>query len=207
MRVIGGRFGGRKLVGFDEDHIRPTSDRVKESLFNILRHEIDLQPDMDHEVVVLDLFSGTGNLAFEALSRGAKHVVCVEKSKRSIEIIKKNRSGLEVSNSQCQIVQKDVFVFLKAGTKNLEIEKPFDIILIDPPFTEKIAHKVMETLAQSPSLFDIHTVIAIESSRRERLDKEYLQLSLTDQREFGDKKLSFFKKRESHEKDSLSGEL
>ena len=128
MRVIGGRFGGRKLVGFDEDHIRPTSDRVKESLFNILRHEIDLQPDMDHEVVVLDLFSGTGNLAFEALSRGAKHVVCVEKSKRSIEIIKKNRSGLEVSNSQCQIVQKDVFVFLKAGTKNLEIEKPFDII-------------------------------------------------------------------------------
>ena len=83
MRIISGKFKGRNLVSFKADHIRPTMDRVKETLFNKWMHEVD-------DSLFLDLFSGTGSLGLEALSRGARHVTFVEKSNKSIQIIKEN---------------------------------------------------------------------------------------------------------------------
>src|ERR1700728_2910160 len=105
MRIIAGLFKGHKLVSFDEDHIRPTTDRVKESVFNILTPMIE-------GARVLDLFSGTGNLGFEALSRGAVKVDMIEKSPRSIAIIKKNIAHLKVTQG-VEIHREDAVNFVK----------------------------------------------------------------------------------------------
>ena len=90
MRIISGKFKGRVLSSFQADHIRPTTDRVKETLFNKWMHYLE-------DAHVIDLFSGTGNLGLEALSRGAKHVIFVEKNASSIKILKKTLSYLKLT--------------------------------------------------------------------------------------------------------------
>lgn len=178
MRVISGKFGGRRLVSFSADHIRPTSDRVKESLFNKLNEFWD-------SARVLDLFSGTGNLAIEALSWGASSVESVELNSKSLEIMKKNFDLIGIK-SEAKVIKSDVIKYLK----NYKGE-PFDVVLIDPPFTEKMAHAVMETLATS-KVWGPHTIIAIEYSKHEKMESQYGSLMSFDTRNFGDKLMSFF---------------
>lgn len=168
------------MVSFQADNIRPTTDRVKESLFNIIQNEIE-------DAKVLDLFSGTGNLGLEALSRGAKEVVFVEKSKKSIEILKKNLEKLKIKDGY-QIIQKDVLSYLKTSSD------AFDIIFADPPFTEAMAHDVMQA-ASGSRVFKDSTLMTIESGRREKIEDDYSPLIRYDVREFGDKFLSFFRKK------------
>ncbi|MBX9768510.1 MAG: 16S rRNA (guanine(966)-N(2))-methyltransferase RsmD [Bdellovibrionales bacterium] len=180
MRIISGKWKGRQLTHFKGDHLRPTTDRVKESLFNILQSSWE-------GARILDLFSGTGNLSFESLSRGAREVVAVEQNPKSIEIILKNSQILE-KPKELLLQKKDVFKFLQAYEG-----EAFDVVLADPPFTHAIAHDVMDTIAKS-KVFKPETVIAIEAARRERLDTSYSPLREIDRREFGDKLLAFFQK-------------
>lgn len=183
MRVISGKYKGQNLVSFNADHIRPTTDRVKESMFNMLQFYLP-------EARVLDLFSGTGNLGIEALSRGADSVCFVEKSKKSIEILKKNLQKIKVEEDY-SIIPKDVLSFLKSFEGDA-----YDVIFADPPFTEMMAHDVMLGISKSKVLKS-DTVIAIESGRREKVEKDYDSLVMYDQREFGDKFLSLFKAKDS----------
>lgn len=180
MRIIAGKYKGYHLVSFQAGHIRPTTDRVKESLFNILQSHVE-------GARVLDLFSGTGNLGLEALSRGAAEVTFVEKNKKSIEILRKNIEKLKISEPY-KIIQKDALSFLKSATET------YDIIFADPPFTEEMAHDVMLAAAISPA-FAANTVMTIESGRREKIIDDYQTLLRYDVREFGDKFLSFFQKK------------
>lgn len=170
-------------MSFSADHIRPTTDRVKESLFNMIQGSVE-------DARVLDLFSGTGNLGLEALSRGAQGVVFVEKSRKSIQILEKNIQKLKVSEAH-QILQKDVISFLQAYQG-----EPFDLIFADPPFTEAMAHDVM-LAADNSKVFHANTLMMIESARREKILDDYPHLSRYDVREFGDKVLSFFQKKVS----------
>ena len=179
MRIIGGKWKGRNLSSFSADHIRPTTDRVKESLFNIWQNEIE-------GARCLDLFCGTGSLGLEALSRGASLVTFVDQSKKSLEILRKNLNLLNVSD-EVKVIQKEALSFLKAT----EVEA-FDLVFIDPPFTEKMADEVM-TQVSSSKIFKNSTLISIESARREKLEKQYGSLIQYNQREYGDKFLSFFK--------------
>lgn len=179
MRIISGKYKGQLLNHFSADHIRPTTDRVKESLFNIIQSELPGS-------MVLDLFSGTGNLGIEALSRGAASVTFVESHPKSLEIIKKNLEKLKVTEPH-QIHNKDVLRFL-----SLPHENPFDIIFADPPFTKQMAHGVLETISQS-AVFGPQTLLAIESAKKERLEDDYGTVHRVDQRIFGDKILSFFR--------------
>lgn len=179
MRVISGIYKGRQLASFKAEHIRPTTDRVKETLFNIIGSEIS-------SARVLDLFSGTGNLGIEALSRGASYVECVEVNKRSIAIIRKNLDLLKIT-SQMKVVAQDVFKYLKTYKGD-----SFDVVLIDPPFTEKWADKSLAAISTS-SVLGSQTLIVIESSRHEMLNNVYGRLSLLDRRDFGDKSASFFR--------------
>jgi len=182
MRIISGKYKGHQLVSFSADHIRPTTDRVKESLFNMIQMHIE-------GARVLDLFSGTGNLGLEALSRGADSVLFVEKNRKSIQILEKNIGKLKVSEPH-QILQKDVLTFLK------NYEGPaFDLIFADPPFTEQMAHDVM-LAADVSKAFHAETLMMIESARREKILDDYPTVARYDVREFGDKVLSFFKKKE-----------
>lgn len=177
MRVIAGKYGGRKLTSFDEDHIRPTTDRIKGVIFNKLQDEFE-------NANVIDLFSGTGSLGIEALSRGAASVKFVEKNGKSLQIIKKNLQTLGVTEPYT-IEKNDVIKFLKNH------ESSYDIILIDPPFTEKMADEVMIAVSQS-KIFQKNSVIVIESSKHEKINEKYDSLVLFDQKNYGDKFLSFF---------------
>lgn len=179
MRIISGKYKGHQLVAFKADHIRPTTDRVKETLFNKLMFQLE-------GARVLDLFCGTGNLGLEALSRGARECVFVEKNVKSIEITRKNIQKLKVPASDYRIINMDVLAYLK----NYQGEA-FDIIFADPPFTEKMAHSVMEA-ASGSAAFGSQTVLAIESERKERMEDKYGKLLRFDAREFGDKILSLF---------------
>lgn len=179
MRIISGKWGGRKLVSFEASHIRPTSDRVKESLFNILQAHWE-------DARVLDLFAGTGNLSFEALSRGARFLDSVEMNPKSMQIIQKNMELLQVG-AEMKTHRKDVFRFLKDYQG-----EPYDLILIDPPFTESLAHPAMQEVATSKA-FGPSTIVVIESSKHERMDKEYGLLKSFDSRHFGDKLATFFR--------------
>jgi 16S rRNA (guanine966-N2)-methyltransferase len=181
MRIISGKYKGHQLVSFSADHIRPTTDRVKESLFNMIQGNLD-------GARVLDLFSGTGNLGLEALSRGAQNVLFVEKSRKSIQILEKNIAKLKIEEPY-QILQKDVLSFLR----NYEGE-PFDLIFADPPFTEAMAHDVMQAADESRA-FHSQTLMMIESARREKILDDYPHLTRYDVREFGDKFLSFFQQK------------
>jgi len=181
MRIIAGRWRGHPLVAFKADHIRPTTDRVKETLFNMIQFDV---PDAN----VCDLFCGTGNLGLEALSRGAAHVVFVEKSAKSLKITRENLEKLKVGKDEYEIRAEDVIKFLETHDG-----PPFDLIFADPPFTETMAHEVM-TAADRSAAFGPQTLMMIESARRERIDDAYPTLSRTDSREFGDKILSFYRK-------------
>ncbi len=177
MRVISGKFKGRQLVTFKADHIRPTTDRVKESIFNILQQDIP-------NAKVLDLFSGTGNLAIEAYSREAQKVVAVESNLKSINIIKENLSLLKIKD--IEVVKQDAFKYIQTykGDK-------FDIVFIDPPFTEALAHSVLQAISKS-ALFHENTQVLIESAKKEHIEDQYGSLGLIDRRLFGDKILSIY---------------
>lgn len=180
MRVIAGKYGGRKLVSFRADHIRPTTDRVKEAIFSKIQFEIA-------GAEVLDLFSGTGSLAFEALSRGAIHVDAVEMSSKSVQIIKKNSKSLGVGD-ELKIFSTDVLKFLKT------CKKSYDYILVDPPFTKKMASEVMQTLAEV-NTFEKGCELFIESSSHEEMKDSYGSWEAKSQKSYGDKWLSHFIKK------------
>ena len=183
MRIISGKYKGRHLVSFKADHIRPTMDRVKETIFNKWMMYVD-------GATVLDLFAGTGNLGIEALSRGATHVTFVEKNNKSMNIVKENLALLKIDKSEYQIQLKDVVTFVRQSSDTV-----YDLIFIDPPFTEKMAHDVMNAVGQS-SIFGAHTRIVIESIKQERIDDTYGDLVCYDRQDYGDKFLSFFAKPE-----------
>ena len=179
MRIISGRHKGRKLKSFDLSHIRPTTDRVKETLFNKLMFQVE-------GARVLDLFSGTGNLGLEALSRGAREVVFVDDHKSSIRLLQDNLALLKVSKEEFQITQRDVFKYLAAFD-----ESPFQLIFADPPFTQKWAHEVVLAVASS-RVHQNGTILAIEASRHEHIEDSYPPFKLLDRRIFGDKNLSLY---------------
>lgn len=198
MRVIAGKYRGRQLVGFNGPHIRPTTDRVKETVFNILAPDID-------GARVLDLFSGTGNLGIEALSRGAAWVDAVEQHPASLKIIRANLEKLGIEEG-IRVHGMDVFKYLQryAG-------QAYDVILIDPPFTQKWADRVMDELSRS-AVFSDTTTVMIEASSQETVEKAYGRLQQYKERHFGDKIVFFFTPNEdsndsgrSHGDGGLSG--
>ena len=121
VRIISGTLRGNKLANFTGNDVRPTSDRIKEWIFNVLG---DIEGSK-----VLDLFAGTGNLGIEAISRGAESVTFVDRSSKSLQLIKKNVTLMKLENS-VEIQRKDSLKFI--GKKN---KGEFDLIFADPPYS------------------------------------------------------------------------
>lgn len=178
MRIISGKFKGRQLVGFKADHIRPTTDRVKETLFNKLTGRMD-------GARVLDLFSGTGNLAIECISRGAAWVDLVENNRKSLAIIHENFEKLKIAEG-FKIHPLDAFRYIETYSG-----EPYDVVLADPPFTRAWAHDLALAVGKS-RLLGPGSLFALEAASKERLDEGYPGLNRLDRREFGDKHLIFF---------------
>jgi 16S rRNA (guanine966-N2)-methyltransferase len=180
MRVIAGAAKGRRLAAPRGMDVRPTADRVKESLFNILPRDWSGS-------TVLDLFSGSGNLAIEALSRGAAHALLIDVSARAAAVIRENlrRSGME---GRAQLWIAPVARTLKSlGGRG----KKFTIIFLDPPYATGLTGQSLQLIARY-DLLEQHGTIAVEHSNRESVDPFYGGLELHDQRQYGDTLLSFY---------------
>lgn len=178
MRIIGGKFRGRVLAEFKGESVRPTSDRAKESLFNILSLKV-------REARVLDLFCGSGALGLESLSRGAKEVLFNDLSKDSIAILKKNLSALKVEQG------KEVTVYNYDFSVCLDrVEKEFDLILIDPPYKFDYGVPAMEKIVKR-GLLNEDGVIVYERDRA--FEGNVDGLEKFDERKYGKAYLTFFR--------------
>ncbi len=147
IRIIAGKHRGRKLPVMELDGLRPTTDRVKETLFNWLMPYIN-------EANCLDCFAGAGSLGFEALSRGASKVIFLEKNKHAAQQLQHNLAHLKQNNSQ--VFQTDSLLYLQK-----EPPQPFDLIFIDPPFRKGFIPQITQQL--NPRWLAKNALIYIES--------------------------------------------
>ncbi|MCM1544427.1 MAG: 16S rRNA (guanine(966)-N(2))-methyltransferase RsmD [Ruminococcus sp.] len=152
MRVITGSARGRRLITLEGDDVRPTTDKVKEALFSIIQFELEGRR-------VLDLFAGSGQLGIEALSRGAKSAVFVDKSKKSIEIVKTNLSTTGLGKN-ASVINSDSLSFLKT-----RLDK-FDIAFLDPPYSKGILQQALELI---PNVMSESGIVICESPKGEAL--------------------------------------
>lgn len=133
LRIIGGEWGGRKLRFADGEGLRPTTDRVRETLFNWLAPLI-------HGARCLDLFAGSGALGLEALSRGAAEVVFVDTNPAAIAALKENLTLLKAQNAE--VNRGDALTFLGGEAR------PFDVVFLDPPFRRALIQPAIKLLAE-----------------------------------------------------------
>ncbi len=183
MRIVGGQFKGRNLAAPENDATRPTSDRVRESLFNILGHGI---ADFDLEGArVLDLFAGTGALGFEALSRGARWCHFVEEAASARGLIRANADQLGVIG-QCKIWRRDA-TDLGLCTPLA----PFDLTFADPPYGKGLGGKALASLTAGKWL-NAGAVVVLEEAATSSTPATQ-GLALLDERIYGDTKVMFFK--------------
>ena len=180
MRVIGGAAKGRRLRAPKGQAVRPTADRVKESLFNILPRDFS-------GARVLDLFAGSGNLSIEALSRGAAHAILIDFSGRSAATIRENLRRLGLA-AQTEVWTAPVARSLKSLARRRD---SFDYIFLDPPYDQGLAGPSLELIGRCALLRAPGTLV-IEHSAREAVSPEYGPLRLHDQRRYGDTRLSFY---------------
>lgn len=188
MRIISGWARGRRLAtppGRTQD-IRPTSDRAREALFNILGNEVAGSR-------VLDLYAGTGALGLEALSRGAAEVILVDYHRQSLELIRRNIAICKPGShdGKVSVIRYDLRKGLPpAVTAKGDISK-FDLIFLDPPYSQGLSLKALEYLGNGLLLNDNARVVAEERSS-ETLPDCCGILHLTDQRIYGDTGFWFY---------------
>jgi 16S rRNA (guanine966-N2)-methyltransferase len=180
MRVIGGNARGRRLRVPKGQTLRPTAARVKESLFNILPHDLS-------GTTVLDLFAGTGNVSIEALSRGATAAILVDASVESGKAIRENLRRLELAE-RTKVWIMPVPRALRLLARHGET---FGLIFLDPPYERNWIGRTLNLIAQGKLLGESGVLIA-EHSTREKVEPRYGALALQDQRRYGSTLLSFF---------------
>lgn len=185
MRVIAGKWKSKILNSPKTDKTRPTLDRVKEALFSMLMPYLQ-------DATILDLFSGTGNLGIEALSRGAKFVYFNDVNNDAVRVI---YSNVQLTNyeSCAKITKKDYEKCLKSlNEQNVKC----DIIFLDPPYEAKVEEKCLSILANS-NLMHEDTIIVLESDK-EKVFKESIEgLCLVDKRTYGRVMLRLYKREEN----------
>ncbi len=152
VRIIAGHLRGRKVPVLPIDGLRPTPDRVRETLFNWLQTNIQ-----DAKCYVF--FAGTGVLGFEAISRGAAHVVMVDNNRAICDSLKKTQVEFGIEREQCIIEQSDVLSYIQRQLSTA----PADLIFLDPPFNSSLLEEALALLSQS-SLLGPQTMIYTELS-------------------------------------------
>jgi 16S rRNA (guanine966-N2)-methyltransferase len=181
LRIITGDLKGRKLRSVRGTKTRPTANRIREAIFNILASRI-------RGAMVLDLFAGTGAFGFEALSRGAEAAVFVDYAAESIAVLKENAASL-FPQRQIQIIRWDL-------TRNLNCLRPlqpdFNLIFMDPPYNKNMIAPTLHNLHIGQSL-EKGARIVVEHSRLETVLDGQLPFKLTDQRKYGKTLVSFLR--------------
>jgi 16S rRNA (guanine(966)-N(2))-methyltransferase RsmD len=184
MRVISGAVRGKKLNSISELTTRPTLDRIKEALFNIIQFKIE-------DAVVLDLFAGSGSLGIEALSRNAELAVFCDNSYEAIKVIKQNLSNTKLEE-KAQIIHKDYILALKKLSKDNFI---FDIIFVDPPYKSDFAVKSIDEIMEK-NILSNDGIIIIETDNK-NLSEQILKdkkANIYDIRQYGKTIIIFVRK-------------
>ena len=177
MRVITGEARGRKLVTLEGEDVRPTTDRVKEGMFNIIQFDLE-------GANVIDLFAGSGQLGIEALSRGAKHCTFVDSANRSVEVVKQNLKSVGF--------EKRASVFCGDSKMYIGLSKDkFDIALLDPPYNKNIIDAVLPSVAEKMTDYG---VIICESALDEILPETAGEFSIHREYRYGKIKLTVYRK-------------
>lgn len=178
MRIIAGKFKGRVLHTEKGDSIRPTSDRVKENIFNLIQNSIS-------ESLVLDLFCGSGALGIEALSRGAKKCVFCDKSQLAIEVLKNNL--LKISADYEIFNREYSFVLSQLGREN----RKFELIFLDPPYGLIDESVILEQILDKQLLAE-NGIVVLERRNEPRKVHAPFGMCLTDSREYGNTIIDIF---------------
>lgn len=181
MRVISGKYKRLNLKGYNIEGIRPTMDKVKESIFAMIQNEIT-------NSVFLDLFSGTGSIGIEALSNNAKYVYFIDEKNSSIRTIKDNLSKIKDNNYE--IINKDFTEAIKCFNNN---SIKFDIIFLDPPYG-KIKIKIVIDYIINNNILNDNALIICEYEEEE-LEENIANLELIKYRKYGKTHISIYKKR------------
>ena len=181
MRIISGTARGTKLYTLEGKTTRPTLDRVKESLFNIIQNEIP-------NSIFIDIFSGSGAIGLEAASRGAKKVILCDKSKEAINIIKKNIEKTHLKE-KIELYNLDYETLLKT-----KVKEQADIIYIDPPYESNFAVEAIKIILQK-KITNNNSTIIIETDEEEKIlrELEKIDVEITDKRKYGRAILIFLK--------------
>lgn len=184
MRVVGGRWKGRALASFSALGIRPTSDKVREAVFNILAARSGLHAG-EHDggfgfERVLDLYAGTGAMGIEALSRGALEAVFVDASVGAVKVIEKNLAA--VGAAEARVIRKDSLMALKDLSRRGE---SFDLVFLDPPYSAGALERALGAVAESGVMAPGGVAVA-ETSKRAPLVNAPEGLEIEDSRRYGD---------------------
>ncbi|MDX1948952.1 MAG: 16S rRNA (guanine(966)-N(2))-methyltransferase RsmD [Rickettsiales bacterium] len=192
MRITAGNLKNKEVLAKKKTHIKPTSSRVREAIFNLLNHgkflsnlEIlnDENPSIIENRVIADIFCGTGILGFEALSRGAKKVVFIDQSPESLQIARSNANSLGVSE-KCNFIQSDATNLINC---NIEI----DLVFLDPPYNKNLVIPTLKSIVKNNWIKKGGLVMA-EHGKLDKIE-EISGLSLIDNREYNNTRLAFFK--------------
>jgi 16S rRNA (guanine966-N2)-methyltransferase len=180
MRVIGGTYGGRRLRTVEGMDVRPTSDRMRETLFNILRPHVEGSR-------FLDICAGSGAIGLEAISRGAAQVTFIDNSRRACSVIEANLHTLGLENEGA-IMNRDAATALKHLA---QAGKVFDIAFFDPPYASDIYHTVMRLLDEQ-SLLSVDAIVVVEHRAKTPLKDQYGRLRMYRVIKQGESALAFY---------------
>ncbi|AET70118.1 RNA methyltransferase, RsmD family [Desulfosporosinus orientis DSM 765] len=181
MRIIAGDLRGRQLKAVEGIHTRPTSDKVKGAIFNVLGEKV-------LNSRVLDLFAGTGNLAIEALSRGSSEAVLVEKNFAAYQTIKKNLEVLGVCQKS-KLLLMDAFKFIHKNP-----DKVFDLIFLDPPYRQELIPKIIEALKGYSYLTPDGVIIAETAKDEDLAAGDMYPFEIRKTGEYGDTKVWYLQR-------------
>ncbi|MCQ4631867.1 16S rRNA (guanine(966)-N(2))-methyltransferase RsmD [Shinella lacus] len=184
MRIVGGEFRGRALATPKSDDIRPTTDRTRESLFNILSHAY---PEALDGTRVLDLFAGTGAVGLEAVSRGARAALFVEQSVEGRGLLHSNIETLGLIG-RAKIFRRDATALGSVGTV-----EPFDFLFADPPYAKGLGERALDAAARGGWLVD--GALAILEERADIQPAAVDGYELLEVRTFGDTRMHFYRYR------------
>ena len=183
MRIISGRFKGKKISQPKNKQTRPLKDLTKESIFNILNHSNKFKISVENSIV-LDLFSGVGSFGLECLSRGARHVTFVENYSGVLPILKNNLNNLNISKKY-EIIEEDLI----SNFSIKKIRQKFNIIFLDPPYKEKRLPNIIDDIFQE-KILNKNGVIVIHRHKKEN-DEFSKNFKILDEKKYGISKILF----------------
>jgi 16S rRNA (guanine(966)-N(2))-methyltransferase RsmD len=184
LRIIAGKFRGRKLKSPPSLQTRPTSDRLRETLFNILATRIK-------GARFLDLCAGTGAVGIEALSRGAAHVTFVDQSRKMCALIESNLNSLEIAQDEYRVVLADASDYLRRHLKTSE--QPFEIVFFDPPYATDYGVLLKFLGDRSSQILDVDAIVIVEHHKKKLLPGQMQALTRYRELKQGDSVMSFYR--------------